>query len=65
MIILKGKVQQHLKYRIHVLQYDIHLTLMVNMQKKPITVAQNGISMSRTEYIHATGKISQTIVSGH
>jgi HSP90 family molecular chaperone len=41
------------------------LRLMVNMRKKLITVAQNGISMSRTEYIHATGKISKTIVAGY
>jgi len=35
------------------------------MQQKLVTVAQNGISMSRTEYIHATGEISKTIVTGH
>jgi len=52
-------------YQTHVLQYDTQLRLMVNMHKKPITVVQNGISMSRTEYIRATDKISKTIVTGH
>jgi len=41
------------------------LRLIVNMHKKLITVAQNGISTPRTEYIQATGKISKTIVTGH
>jgi len=61
MIIL---VQQH-KYQIHVLQYDTNLRLMANMHKKLITVTQNGISTSRTEYINVTGKISKTTMTGH